>query len=171
MQMIKTIRDFFRRYAGTREWGVIASIVAVLCNTKMLHDIGTGIAKRGYEYILRVVSRNKYFSRTLQSIAKIQNWKKGILKWREPHCTWKSICEQFIVGRKETFLLYNAVYLLWTVFSSAMQKQKEILLDSFVRTPRVHEERAWRAEPSVRNSKESIFFRVLERQSSMQRNC
>ena len=67
-----SFETFSRRYAGTREWGVIASIAcSPLCNTKMLHDIGTGIAKeRGYEYILRVVSRNRNTSpETLQSIA------------------------------------------------------------------------------------------------------
>lgn len=61
-----------RRYKGTTEWGTLASIAcSPLCSAKMLHDIGTGIAKEpGYGYILRIIGRNKTTStKTLKSIA------------------------------------------------------------------------------------------------------
>jgi len=49
-----------KRYANTTDWGTIASIAcSPLCDSDVLHEIGTGIAKEnGYGYILRIVSRN-----------------------------------------------------------------------------------------------------------------
>lgn len=61
-----------KRYLGTTEWGILASIVCnPLCKSSVLHEIGTGIAKeRGYGYILRIIGRNKNTDKeTLKQIA------------------------------------------------------------------------------------------------------
>lgn len=61
-----------KKYKETTEWGTLASIAcSPLCSQKVLHHIGTGIAKEnGYGYILRIVGRNKNTSKdTLRNIA------------------------------------------------------------------------------------------------------
>ncbi len=60
------------RYSSSTDWGTLCSIAcSPLVGPRILHEIGTGIAKeKGYGYILRVVARNKKVSReTLTSIA------------------------------------------------------------------------------------------------------
>ncbi|MBS3075477.1 hypothetical protein J4429_03375 [Candidatus Pacearchaeota archaeon] len=61
-----------KRYTNTTDWGTIASIAcSPLCSSKILNEIGTGIAKEnGYGYILRIVGRNNNTKKeTLKQIA------------------------------------------------------------------------------------------------------
>jgi len=68
----KDLFDFLvRKHKGSENWSVIGSIVcSPLCDEKILHHFGTGqLKEKGYEYLLRVVARNRNVSQeTLRSI-------------------------------------------------------------------------------------------------------
>jgi hypothetical protein len=60
------------KYSTSQDWGTLCSLAcSPLSSPKILHEIGTGRAKKkGYGYVLRVIARNKNVSReTLKSIA------------------------------------------------------------------------------------------------------
>jgi len=70
---VKLFNNVFTEFSKCNQWEVLASICChAICPSKVLDKITTSIGKKkGYEYILKIIARNKNTSK--ESLKKIMN--------------------------------------------------------------------------------------------------